>query len=615
MPNFLGGASECITRTVVGSSINDPGGEGELLPGDWVHRVTSTGAINDPASLDYINAALGSNLGPTNFGYYEGEASGLRNYGPGPAINITAWGTGHVFEADVTPFVSGGCRESGIVAKWQGPNNYYYARLRLDGGFVKANIIKVVGGSSSTLGSTYDTGSSSCSIPYTMKFVVGDAGQVLYIDGVSAVVVADSTFSGVSGFAGVHTGGAVFLEFGPSFTNVNAVAGGGDPPPGSEAPPGAGTNEIIMTGLPAGWTIEACGATPAAADSNGRAVLDLGSASIACSTIIVKDGGAVIQDTFSPTDAPVGPGDVYVWSCPDANPSTPLPDGDTGISPDLNRTNRGCITAENFDAFQCPSLATSCWWRFPATSPIESFTQDINCISPFNGYVDLSGASANTLVGRTWCSGNSGSLLVQSTVSLVSTTNATVGVMARLQTANNGYEAYIDSVGLKIARIDSGSRTTIGSDAFSVSADTEYVIQLHVESGTQEAQVWSGGTVVASASASDGTYSGTFNGSMTHQAPASADTSRHAHFFVQDSKNIEFTNLPTGATVKILDASGATVASASESGGTATIDMFNATDPVETNTWRAATVELSGAEVSRYSGVICSGDTYAVGSG
>jgi hypothetical protein len=608
MPDFLGGASDCIRRTVVGSSVTGSGPEGPILPQGWVHRVTSTGAINDAAALTYLNTALGLNLGASNFGYYDFTGLQFTSTSAGFAINIGAYGTAHVIDASIALDAGGGCEFAGLVAKWHGPDNYYYAEIGPDGGIIKAKLYKVVGGVTTQLGATYSTGSSDCTTPWLLKLVVGDAGQVVYVAGVQAVVAADSTFSGVEGFGGIYAFGA-----GPEFNSIDAVAGGGNPPPGSQTPPSAGTNEIVMTGLPVGWTIEACGVSPAAADANGKAVLDLGSASIACSTIIVKDGGAVVQDTFSPTDAPVGPGDVYVWSCTDANPSTSLPDGSTGISPDLNRTNRGCVTNEQFDAFQCPTLGSSCWWRFPLSSPIQSFSQDITCIAPFDGYVDFSGAPAGTLIGRSWCSGKS-TLLVQSTVSLVSTTNADVGVMGRISTSNNGYEAYIDSAGLKLARIDAGVRTTIDSAATSIAADTEYVIQLHVAAGVQEAQLWSGGSVVATVSATDGTYSGTFHATFTHLAAAGADTSRHAHLFVHEGKDIVFTNLPTGATVKLLDDTGATVASASESGGTATIDVFNGTEPITINGWRAATVELGGNEVSRYDGVICAGDTYGVGS-
>ncbi len=614
------GASNCITRQAVGLvyRADFSGAESELLsPVGWVHRVESTRAINNQAALDILNGNLGLSLSASNFGIYIQEGQQAANISlPGAVISIVGFSSEWVIEADLDNFGGvGACAANSIVAQWQGPDNFYQAYLALISGTIRAQIWKKVGGSFTQIGATFDTGltSGSCDVSRKIKFVVGPSLQELYIDGVLRVSGTDSTFSGVKGFSGILCEDDVdtATNRGPNFDSFNSAQG---------------ANEIVMTGLPVDWTIEACGLSPATADANGRAVLDLAASDMECSTITVKDDVAAVQDTFTPGAFGLFPGDRLVWSCDDANP---------GISPDLNRTAGGHVYTEKFDTFQCPSLATSCFTKYPPGFPQISFTQQINCISPFTGNVEWTGSAIGSTVGRMYHCGQKPALLIQSTIQSRTNIQAEPGVGKIGFTGSNpgdGYEAYISdatSGTLHLARLDTRVRTSLGTDTtWTFSADTDYVIQLFVTASVQEARLWQAGSIVATVSATDATYSGaSLVGAFLHTAgTATTDKSRHGNIHIDSDKDIVVTNMPSGHTAQVRDDTDAVVASAAESGGTATIDMLGATEPqdlnwngavaeVHLNAWRAVTVVTGGGvEVSRYQGIIHPGDTFDVGS-
>ena len=114
---------------------------------------------------------------------------------------------------------------------------------------------------------------------------------------------------------------------------------------------------------------------------------------------------------------------------------------------------------------------------------------------------------------------------------------------------------------------------------------------------------------------------------FTHTAgTAVGDQSCHRVLHADSDKDVVVTNVPSGHTAQVRDDTDSVVASAAESGGTATIDMLGATEPqginwngavAEThlNAWRAVVIVTGGGvEVARFQGVVHPGDTYDVGS-
>ena len=622
-PSFvdvLGGASDCITRTFVGlahtAEFNEDDSE-LLTPRGWAHRVSSTGAINDAVQLANINGNLGINLAGNSFGSYEIIGQQARNVNnSGPAIDGVYFGNDLVVQVDLAPgWAAGGCQEAGIYGKWRGPDNFYQAWVSFTGGSIKIRLYKRVNGVLTQIGTTYDTTDTDCTTVYTLKLAIEDGSQQLYVDGTLRVSGTDTTFDGQDGYGGIFTESSVdgTTGLGAAFDDFNMARG---------------KNEIVMTGLPVNWTIEACGLSPATADANGTAVLDLAGADLDCTAITVKDDVAAVQDTFTPDNIGIYAGDVFVWSCDDANP---------GISPDLNRTNLGHLVNENFDAFQCPSLADSCWFRYPRGFPAFYPDMDISCIAPFSGYVEFTDIAAGDIVGRgNQCWGRE-SILVQSTISARTNIQAEPGVAAVLTnyapSGDDGYIAYVDDASggtLHLAKITDRALASLGTDTtWTFTTDTDYVIQLHVSNGVQEARLWQAGSIVATVSATNSDHQSSSTNKFlpvwTHRAgTAIADTSRHAQIHADTERYITVTNMPSGSTAQLRDDTDTVIASAAESSGIAKIDVLGASEPqginwngavAEThlNNWRAVTVISGGNEIARFQGVIHPGDTFDVG--
>jgi hypothetical protein len=226
---------------------------------------------------------------------------------------------------------------------------------------------------------------------------------------------------------------------------------------------------------------------------------------------------------------------------------------------------------------------------------------------------------------------------VQSTISARTNIQAEPGVAAVLTayapSGDDGYIAYIDdatSGTLHLAKITDRALASLGTDTtWTFTTNTDYVIQLHVENGAQEARLWQAGSIVATVSATDSTHQASATNKFlpvwTHRAgTALADTSRHAQIHADSHRYITVTSMPTSATAQLRDDTDAVIASAVESSGTAQIDVLGASEPqginwngavAEThlNNWRAVTVISGGNEIARFQGVIHPGDTFDVG--
>lgn len=599
-----GGASACITRTAIGLAhfATFSGAEGELLnPSQpWVHRVESTGAVNDPNGVIFLNLTLGLALGRSNFGYYIQEGQRAVNTTlPGPVINLALYADEMIVEADVDNFGGvGACAVSSLVAQWQGPDNFLQAEMRFFSGTIKARIFKKVNGSFSQIGSTYDTllGSGLCDVSRKLKFVVGPGLQELYIDGVLRVSGTDSTFDGVKGFSGFLTEDVVdsVTNRGPGFDEFRLATG---------------PNEIVMFGLPTGWTIEACGLSPAVADANGKATLDLGGSTLGCTDVVVKDDLAAIQDTFVGSFE-LHPGDILFWSCDDRTP---------GTFAELNRIHNGHLFLDNFSSFP----RNTCWR---------------------GGLLQLSGKFQHSLIGSSFGTGvmqtfdppqdeyhyrqeqcwQRATMLIQATIQSVGSDDSEVGVGKTAMSAAShvGYVAYIsDTAGgtLHLARVSHSPpaqpvRNSLGTALFTIAADTDYIIQLFLGNAIQEARLWSGGSIVASVSATDAThFTSAHVGELVHVSTVGANNSQWDDYFSHDGKDIVIQNMPAGHTARLLDVNDAILGSAVESGGIATIDTLLASVPLGVNTFRAVTVVTSlGVEVVRFQGVAHPGDIYEV---
>jgi hypothetical protein len=589
-----GGATTCIRRDTTGLDSKSTFGpqEGEVLTAAWLHRVESTGGVNNPAVLSWINSTLGTSLSDSSFGYYIAEGGSAKNTtSPGPAIDQFSYGNEGSIESIIA--LGPGCQDAGLIAKWQGSDDYYVAELRWTGGTIRARIQKKLNGTETNIGTEWNSAGGSCTTAYTVKFVFQDGVQQLYVDGTLRSSGTDTAFDGTSGFAGFLTDGAVDsgTNRGASFTGATITEG---------------ANEIIMFGLTENWTIEACGLTPAAADSNGKATLAMGG-EMECATLVVKDDVAATQGTFTGT-VPIVPGDRYFWTCDDANP---------GINPDLNRTHRGHLFFDDFASIN------TCWKA---------------------GLLDTGGSFQVSASGKTFNAAPQDEfhrayescwardeMLVQGTVRSVGNILSEPGIGKITTDAGGtagteivGYLAYISdatSGTFHLAEISQSApeaqptRTNLDTDTtWTYAADTDYVIQLYCGSGVQEARLWDAGTLVATCSATDGShFTAAHKGTRVHVSSSGANTSTWAEYRAADGKDIVVTQMPTGYKAKVLNVSDTVVASATESSGIATIDMLGATTPMQTNVWRSVIVTTAGdVEVARYSGVVHPGDTYEV---
>lgn len=157
-------------------------------------------------------------------------------------------------------------------------------------------------------------------------------------------------------------------------------------------------------------------------------------------------------------------------------------------------------------------------------------------------------------------------------VSRVSASSSSFGIGLRADYdggSPDGYMAIVvafDDV-IRLYRISNGSFTQIAEESVTIDLDTDYVIQFDVANGVQRA--WVNGVTV---SASDTTYddvSGVlaFRKTGTDTAVVTDDVVR------APVPTIIVEGLPTGYKAKVRNSGGTVVAQATESGGTATINV------------------------------------------
>ena len=587
------GSSLCLTRALLGLvESQDFGDQSELLPSGWVHRVKSTDAISDATALTVINGLLGLNLNAQNFGIYEQKDGGARNTtSSGFAIFQPHYSDKAIIQAEMSSGVTATCQQAGLMAKWQGPNNYYLAQLLFFSGSVKARIFRVQNGNFTQVGATYDTTETDCATTFTIKFVVEDGLQEMYIDNVLRVSGTDTAHDGVSGFTGFYTADPV-----DSTTGNGAIF--------DDFRLARGPNEIVVRGLAASWTIEACGEGPTAADAQGKATLDLAGSDLNCANLIVRDDVAAIQDTFTSAIG-IWPGDEYDYACDDRTA------GVTG----LNRTRRGHMFFDDFNngntcwlpgllqltgGFQFSSFGISGGYRVAQAPPQDEF---------------------HRLIEKCW---QDDEMFLQTLVRSVGNTLSEPGLGKISHTANGvvGYLAYIsDAAGgtLHLAELTHSPpaqpvRTDLDTDTFTYSADTDYYIQLYINDDVQEARLYnSSGTLLASCSATDTShFTSDHWGTLAHVSSSGGNTSWFDEYRSFRSKDIVVNNMPSGYTAEVLDVNDAVVASAVESGGVATIDMMANDGVYTTNEYRAVAIQTGGVESVRYQGVVSPGDIFDV---
>lgn len=607
IPDFSapGGVAVCISRTSVGLKHLAPfdGADGELLSSigtnAFLYRVESTRAISFPNGLIFLNQTLGTALGSSNFGYYIQEGNRAVNTTlPGPIIDLALYADAMVVEADVDNFGgAGACADASLVAQWQGPLRYLQAQLSFFGGTIKARIFRFSNGAFTQIGSTYDTGlgASECDVSRRLKFVVGPGLQELYVDGTLRVSGTDTVLDGEKGFAGFLTEDPVdtVSNRGPGFDNFSLAAG---------------PNEIVMFGLPTGWTIEACGLSPAVADANGIATLDLGGAALGCTDVVVKDDLGAVQDTFVGTFG-LFPGDEFFYECDVRTP---------GTFASLNRIHNGHLFFDNFST----QPQNTCW-RGGLLQLSGKFQQSL--IGSSGGVMQTNDPPQDEYHYKQEQCWQRATMLLQATIRSLGGDDSEVGIgKAAIGAAINhvGYVAYVSDAGggtLHLARLTHTApaqpvRNSLGTASFSFAADTDYILQAFFGDGVQEARLWSGGSIIASVSATDGNhFSSAHVGELSHVSTVGIDNSQWDDYFSHDGKDIVVQNMPAGHTARLLDVNGTVLGSAVESGGVATIDTLTITVPLSVNVLRAVTVVTSGGvEVVRFQGVVHPGDIYEV---
>lgn len=155
--------------------------------------------------------------------------------------------------------------------------------------------------------------------------------------------------------------------------------------------------------------------------------------------------------------------------------------------------------------------------------------------------------------------------------------------------------------------------SALDSDAPALTVDTDHVVQLYVKDGQQTAHV--AGTTLTG---TDTTYDGqnTRSAAIRHNLSGIASvTSQADDFRVYAHNKVIVTGLPTGYKAKILNSGESVVASATESGGTATIDASQAggaTEPVPAAGWASLLVtDGADVEIDRWDGAVYPGFTHA----
>jgi hypothetical protein len=155
---------------------------------------------------------------------------------------------------------------------------------------------------------------------------------------------------------------------------------------------------------------------------------------------------------------------------------------------------------------------------------------------------------------------------------------------------------------VRIDRFVAGSPTTVASEAKTLEAATDYPVQLYVAPGVQQANV--GGTDL---SASDTTHDEAEDMFFAFRALTTVGDSGDFEFddaLLTPSPFVTVSGLDTGQKAKVLNASEEVVATATESGGTATIDCSifgGATEVVPLAGWEALIVtDADDVELARY---------------
>ena len=593
------GTVGCITRTTYGFAhehdfgFNTADSENLDIPAGFVHKIESTGAVNNPNNLAYLNGLLGTNYTGSTFGVYKQVGQEARNAQQGHAINVVLYSTKMIVQADVTPgWSASGCQWAGLIAKYQDENNFYLGWLYDSGGTIFARVSRLQNGVWSNP-ADYNTGITDCSTTFTLKFVVDDGQQDLYVDGTLRVSWTDTAFDGVKGLSGLRTFGAVDATtgLGAAFDNWQLSKG---------------PNEIVMNGLPTNWTIEACGLSPATANAQGQATLSLAGASMPCASLVVKDDVAATQETFTDSVIGIYPGDHYNWSCDDRT------SGVTGV----NRTRRGLMFFDNF------SIYNSCW--LPGLLQLSGTFQHSN-FGISGGYMVANAPPQDQfhhIEEKCW---QDDEMFLQTLVRSVGNTLSEPGIGKFDPAANNvvGYLAYISdatSGTLHLAELTHSPpaqpvRTDLDTDTtWTYSADTDYYIQLYVNDDVQEARLYdSSGTLLATCSATDVShFTSDHWGALVHVSSSGANTSWFDEYYSFRSKDIVVNNMPSGYTAEVRDINDSVVASAAESGGVATIDMIAGDGVYTVNEYRALVIQTGGTEAVRYQGVVYPGDIYDV---
>ena len=183
--------------------------------------------------------------------------------------------------------------------------------------------------------------------------------------------------------------------------------------------------------------------------------------------------------------------------------------------------------------------------------------------------------------------------------------HAQIGVLDYQASSEDGYGLLLqdDAGNIQLQKYVNGTRSDLGSPTSeAMSTNTDYPkCQLYVKAGVQEGY-FQGDGAGATVSAADTTHDAQlkapvfirWTGSISH-------TQRYEECVICVSKNIIVRNLPTGWKAKVRNAADAVVASATESGGIATIDasLFgSATERMPLGGWPTLQI-TDGADVEQ----------------